>query len=461
MKKNVRRLLSLFTLVCLIVTQTLSASAAAQSSQPRVYGSDRYKTSVAISQKGWSESQYAVIARGDDFADALCAGPLAKKYDAPILLTQPDKISNDVLAELKRLGVKNVFIVGGNGAVSENVENILKSSGIASIERIFGADRYETSVKIAEKLGSVDKMALATGSDFPDALSISAIASSMGMPILLTEKNTLPAKVRSYIVSAGIAESYVIGGTGVISDSVKNALPNAIRLGGKDRYETNVAVMNQFVDKLNFNKIYVAVGDGKDGDGFADALSGAALAAKDSSPLILVYKVLPKVTADFLKPKVFAQSQVYALGGEAVVPSTILDDIAFYISQGLNGKILSQAGVYGPQEGTETVDDNVIITVRDVTLQNTIIEGDLIITESVGDGDVTLKNVTVNGTTTIRGGGPNSIVMYNFKGKTVVVDVPDGRSVRLVAQGDTSVESLNMNSDGKAGRVRAYRQWFY
>ena len=60
-------------------------------SEIRLAGVDRYRTAVAISQEGWKSSDYAILVRGDDFADALCAGPLAGKYDAPILFT--DKYS--------------------------------------------------------------------------------------------------------------------------------------------------------------------------------------------------------------------------------------------------------------------------------------------------------------------------------------------------------------------------------
>ncbi|WDC84177.1 cell wall-binding repeat-containing protein [Caloramator sp. mosi_1] len=72
----------------------------------RVYGTDRIKTAVAVSQTGWDEAEYAVVARADDFPDALSAGPLAKKYDAPILLTYKDRLNEEVEIELLRLGVK-------------------------------------------------------------------------------------------------------------------------------------------------------------------------------------------------------------------------------------------------------------------------------------------------------------------------------------------------------------------
>lgn len=293
----------------------------------RLFGSDRYETAVKISQKGWPDSsEYAVLARGDDFPDALCAGPLAKKYDAPILLTEPGSLNAAAAAELERLKAKNVFIAGGTGAVSSEVEKELISRGI-NVERLAGNDRYETSVKIAQKLGVSSKIALATGNDFPDALSISAVAAGEGMPILLTDRNSLPGSVKSYIRSKGVDKTYVIGGQGVISEMVFESVPNGKRISGGDRFETNVAVMREFADEINFNEVLLAVADGPRGDEFADALSGSVLAAQTKSPVVLVYRSLPLETGSFIKPRMTEDTMVTALGGEAVVPSSIIDDL--------------------------------------------------------------------------------------------------------------------------------------
>lgn len=118
--------------VCTVLIQTYLTGFAASgvSNYKRLSGNNRYKTAVAISQNGWKTSESVVLARGDDYADALCAGPLAKKYGAPILLTEKEKLNAGTLAELKRLGVKNVFIVGGYGAISSNVESALTAAGM-------------------------------------------------------------------------------------------------------------------------------------------------------------------------------------------------------------------------------------------------------------------------------------------------------------------------------------------
>ncbi|HHV07562.1 MAG TPA: S-layer homology domain-containing protein, partial [Firmicutes bacterium] len=72
--------------------------------------------------------------------------------------------------------------------------------------------------------------------------------------------------------------------------------------------------------------------------------------------------------------------------------------------------VFDEAGIYGPEDGTETISGDVIIRAEDVTLQNLIITGDLIIDERVGDGTVILENVTVKGDTEVKGGGTDSVI---------------------------------------------------
>ncbi|MFL0268871.1 cell wall-binding repeat-containing protein [Candidatus Clostridium radicumherbarum] len=316
---------------CLILNSMVSevkVLAADSSQYTRLFGADRYHTAIAVAKANWTTSDYAVIARGDDFADALCAGPLAKAYNAPILLTAPSKLDPDVVTLLNNLKVKTVFIVGGTGAVSDNVKKQITDLNI-DVNRISGSDRYGTSEKVAEelksKIGSITKVAVATGLDFPDALSISPIASNLSMPILLTNTNSMPSQISQFLSANSITQSYVVGGAGVVSDAVKNKLPSPIRLGGADRYATNAAVLNQFDSVLNYNNIYVTVADGTSNDEFADALSGSVAAAKTASPMILVYKSLPDIIGNFIYPRLMGNTKVIALGGTAVVPQSIVD----------------------------------------------------------------------------------------------------------------------------------------
>lgn len=102
-----------------------------------------------------------------------------------------------------------------------------------------------------------------------------------------------------------------------------------------------------------------------------------------------------------------------------------------------------QAGTYGPASGTETIEGDVTVSAAGVTLQNLVITGDLLLAESIGDGDVTLKNITVKGETIIKGGGKNSVELVDCDLPSITVD-KDG--VRIVAKGNTSVKIVKLES---------------
>lgn len=330
MQKSKRFLSCLLTIALLFISILPVQKVQAAISTQRLSGVDRYETAIKISQSGWSGSQNVVLATGQDFPDALSAAPLAKKLNAPILLTEKLRLSSGVEDEIKRLGAKKVFIVGGTGVVSKSIEDRIRANSIEVI-RLSGSDRYETSIAVANYMnsnfGGIKEIVAATGSDFPDALSIAPVAAKKGIPIILTPKTYLPSVVKTYISSKGITKTYLIGGSGVISEKVRQDLPDAERIWGSDRYETNVAILNRFSKELDFNKSYMATG--RD---FPDALAGSALAPETSSPIILVDKVPADVTMSFAAHRISSISQVTILGGEGAVPylavqKTIMDNI--------------------------------------------------------------------------------------------------------------------------------------
>lgn len=95
--------------------------------------------------------------------------------------------------------------------------------------------------------------------------------------------------------------------------------------------------------------------------------------------------------------------------------------------------VFDEAGTFGPASGTVTIDNDVVITAEDVILQNYVITGDLIIAEEVGEGDVTLNNVTVEGELIVRGGGEDSIHINGGSIKTVRIEATSSGAVRIVA----------------------------
>ncbi|MCX7950395.1 MAG: cell wall-binding repeat-containing protein, partial [Clostridiales bacterium] len=299
----------------------------------RLSGEDRFETSVAISSIGWTdETENVVLAYGNDFPDALCASTLAKSLDAPILLVSKDSLSEKVKKEIERLNPSNVYIVGGPNVISENIEKQVKAVvSNAAIKRISGNNRYETSVKTAQNINSSGKVVLAYGEDYADALSVAPFAAKMGMPILLVNKSSMDSSVKSYLKNNDINTVYIVGGVNVISDDVKKQVSELVpsanieRIFGDNRFATNREIIKKFATDDDYYHAYLAIGEGK--GKFADALSGSALIAKYDGVLVLVNNTVNKETVDLIKEKTNGAIYITVLGGEKVVPNSIVESM--------------------------------------------------------------------------------------------------------------------------------------
>lgn len=293
----------------------------------RLYGSDRYATSVAVSKAGWTQASTVIIVTGSDYPDALSASSLSKLNDAPILLAEKNALSSAAYNEIIRLKASQAILVGGTGVIGTGIENQLKGIGV-TITRIGGVNRYETSKKAAEKIGVSNGIIIATGLNFPDALSIASIAGIKSIPILLSGKTSLDSSVSAFIKDKIIPVSYVVGGTGVLAPEVASSVPNCKRLGGTDRYATNQIINIEFAGNLNFDTVYLATGND-----FPDALSGSALAAKNNAPIFLTDKnSISSGAIELMISK--GVKHVVILGGTGAVSKNVEDivqgkDVAF------------------------------------------------------------------------------------------------------------------------------------
>ncbi len=357
----------------------------------RISGPDRYETAIRIWQnmytdafgfkwedlnkKGWelgyNPGDTIILARGDKFADALVAAPLAyslgkwadvpgwaepQYIPAPILLTSPGKLQpvtkTAILDYIDDFDLSNlkVYVLGGTAAVSENVVNELiyavqtKFDGVdVKTKRISGKDRYETSVEIAkEVLGGAkpNNVVLASGDDnhFADALAVGPYAAifedwaqTIRTPILLTPKDSVNADVEKYLkkIETGTVDAVLVGGSAAISEKVfdkllglkyrkdgtdKKVFEDVTRVWGEDRYETSVKLFDYYKSEYGAylgDNFFIATGAD-----FADALTGSVLAANNATGILLVpQNSLPKV----IKDEIVDGQILTILGGEAAV----------------------------------------------------------------------------------------------------------------------------------------------
>lgn len=281
----------------------------------RIAGRNRYETAVKVSQEGWQSAESVVLARGDEYADALAGATLAYSLDAPILLTNPTKLVEVTATEIERLGVSKVYILGGEGAVGASVVNALQAMGLVT-ERISGSNRYKTAAKIADMVAptGTGEVILASGMNFPDALSAGAYAARRGIPILLTRGDRLSPEAAKAIEDLNASTTILIGGTGVLGSAIESAVPGAVRIVGANRYSTSVEVAKYFGPSSS--KVYVATGLQ-----FADALSGAVLAAKTDSGILLVGTTVHSTISGYLNDSTV--DKIVIFGGEGAVSNVI------------------------------------------------------------------------------------------------------------------------------------------
>ncbi|KZL89964.1 N-acetylmuramoyl-L-alanine amidase LytC precursor [Clostridium magnum DSM 2767] len=283
----------------------------AQGKYQRYGGNDRYETSIKIAQNFSDKSEYAILVSGQNYPDALCACPLSKKYNAPIILTSEGQLDERAATQIKNLQVSKVFIIGKS--ISKDVEESLSSMGITS-ERIGGENRYETAMLVADHVGIKDRIVVVSGENYPDALSIAPVAAIMDMPIILVNKDVIPDVVKNSLKDKGYTYTYVIGSEGAISEEVKAQFKNSERIFGQNRYDTNIAVINRFIDVLDLSHVYLA-----SAVNFPDSLSGSALAQKNKSPLILISEDINETEQNNIKQILASSKNTYVLGSEGAV----------------------------------------------------------------------------------------------------------------------------------------------
>lgn len=319
----------------------------------RIAGASRYHTAVEISQYGWKDNSAdtIIIARGDSFPDALAGTPLAYALNAPILLTD-SKLAANTINEIDRLGAKQAIILGGESAVSQQVADKLKSLGL-NVKRIAGSGRYETARAIADEVNkhavtNTDKVILAYGLDFPDALAIAPYAAQNGYPILLTETNQLPGATKAFLNQAtNVEEIIIVGGEKVVNEKLAKQLENkykVTRKSGSGRYETAAEIMKIYD---NPSKAFIA-----NGKSFADALTGSVLAAKEGAPLLLVEKDnVPKATRNMLDR--YDIGMVTVLGGPNVISEKVANQLFDRVPTLKLGETYSDANIEVTVHGLE------------------------------------------------------------------------------------------------------------
>ena len=196
----------------------------------RLSGADRYKTSAQIAAKLIDDKTTTLeIASGENYADALSLNNAAEKDKAPILLVRVNAIDKSVEDVIKSSKASLINIAGREKSVSESTKANIKKISNATVNRIGGADRYETSILLAKYSGAKEVVVVASGENFADALVAAPFSAKQKGAILLTNKDKLGQNAEQFIKDTKFNKSYVIGGEKSVSEDVITQLTSIIK----------------------------------------------------------------------------------------------------------------------------------------------------------------------------------------------------------------------------------------
>ena len=290
----------------------------------RVSGQNRFETSSKVSDFIYEKTaRNVVVVSGENYPDGLTGGVLASALDGSVLLTAKDFLPPTVENEIRKLKPQNIYLLGGEGSVSKEVEKKLEALG--NTIRVSGEDRYKTAVKVSEMLfemTDIDKkhIGIANGENFPDALAASAYFSNTKIPLTLTRKDELDPDLEKLIKEKNIRRAILIGGDTQIDEGILPFGTSARRLSGKNRYATSVKIAEDGY-KEGFKYIIIT-----SGETYADALSAAPLANALKAPILLTSKSgLSKEVEDYINNS--NAEYLIVIGGEGALPKSVFKNL--------------------------------------------------------------------------------------------------------------------------------------
>ena len=333
-----------------------------------VAGANRYETAVNVAKaQGITEitagkaankdNNDIVIVNGESLVDGLAAAPLAArlKWNAQatgtaVLLSKTDSLPKEtkeylesLLVNVSKSKIKNVKIhlVGGESVLSESLVEELKEMGF-SVERHGGDNREETSLEVAEAVetlvGDKTDAFIVGGNGEADAMSIAAIAADKTntRPIIVSSVHGLTKDALKYVKARHDKTMTIIGGESVVSaeeyaklDALTDDNKAVKRVAGKNRFETNAAIIKEYA-KSNFTEA-VLVKDGQANKGeLIDALSAANYAAKNGAPIVLATdKITDAQKVELLGKKAATMTRLTQVGQG--VARTTLEAVAEFL----------------------------------------------------------------------------------------------------------------------------------
>ena len=194
----------------------------------RYQGADRYGTARAVAS-AFGNTSHVIVATGQNFPDALAAGPLGAVENAPIVLSNGDTLDPATAAFVSA----HPAIDPVGGAALRAVTKLNTAGKV--VTPLAGPSRYETAAAVAGTVARVTghtptSVGIASGESFPDALTGGAYAANAGIPLLITASDTFvtPARYELSGWANAMTAVTVFGGEKAISSSVMTDIASAV-----------------------------------------------------------------------------------------------------------------------------------------------------------------------------------------------------------------------------------------
>jgi putative cell wall-binding protein len=250
------------------------------------------------------------------------------EHDPRLMLGSPciDAADPDTAADDDFFGVSRPLDGDGDGVALPDMGACERAA--LKLGEYSGDDRYDTAAMIAlENFESAELAIVASGANFPDALSAAGLAGAYRTPLLLTRPDSVPDALADALDTLGVTDVIIIGGEVAISGAVATDLDKAgyavERVGGADRYETAADVARRIATQMGDEFTHSAFL--ARGDAFPDALAVSPFAYSDRSPILLTRPgALPDATADVVTELDIMHGAV--IGGTVAVSAEVKTD---------------------------------------------------------------------------------------------------------------------------------------
>ena len=301
-----------------------SGSAIVGDPYTRIYGSNRYETSLLSADylkklQGVEKFDCVVLAYGQNFPDALSGSYLANLHNAPIILIKAEyaqRVRDYIKNNVNKKGT--VYVLGGPAVIPDSWLGSLSNS--YNVKRLAGSNRYGSNIEVLKEVGySGGRILVCVGTNFADSLSASAVK----LPILLVGTG-LNDDQKAFLKKCDNAKFIIIGGEGAVSSAVEKELGKygkvTDRLAGTNRFHTSMLIAYHLFDQPSSAVLAY-------GRNFPDGLSGGSLAYALQGPLLLVENNKSNCNDAAWITYIYETDRSIILGGTGLIS----DDIARYV----------------------------------------------------------------------------------------------------------------------------------